>query len=428
MEVNMTSPIPDFTKFPPQHTGSSPATAQSNHVGLGSQPTTLSSATNEPTGPDVWGTVFVYCETFGDFLRQLVVKALDGIRAAIGATLGWFGSFIEGSSSSETQWQLPIETSPAIETSAQDPFRQLPITQEEQRKIFTIVNTMGQSWLTLLRNKGTLETYGEQIQHVHPLKFLEYTFKHPTLPKDLESASKSSLTWTPFISGLSEKLRRVAATLPQYKASFARSINVNLNDLDPFFSTANWDALVRFLIDVKTAKRTSTWIEPAALPSAGTAPTTLIVTSPQIQPPTVSISTLPPVQTMRIADLPFTSEDARIVSNLLDVYSRYSSVKILWERNSLNRQWDELGLRHPIRILTHLKTQPEMIQRLRTLTHKKLFKSALISQFNRHNTQQMLPYVSEFASICQLEPRIITQQIQDRNWKGLLKNFLLTNV
>ncbi len=276
----MTAPVISTTASTTQNS-SNPNITPASPIGVGSQLTTISSSSNS-SNTDYWQTVKSGLDSFGDFIRNLVIKALDAIRSSVGFIADWIAGKPMETPSSETTnpspWQLlPVSSSqPSNVADSQDPFAALPLADLERQKIYTLVHTLGTSqgmtgWMTLLRQKRTLEELGQEINHVNPLKFIEYPLKHPTLIKDLDSLSQGSFTWGPFVAGFSEKMGRVSATLAGCKPGFARSLNINLADIDPFFANSDWEGLLKFLIDVKNGRKSSTWVEPA--PHASTTST-----------------------------------------------------------------------------------------------------------------------------------------------------------
>jgi hypothetical protein len=181
----------------------------------------------------------------------------------------------------------------------------------------------------LLRRTREMQRIGVELEKVPPLRFIEYIFKHPTLPKDMESISKSDLTWKPFVNGFGEKMRREAATIPLCLPGFARSLNVNLADIGPFIRSSNWNGLLRFLIDVKLKRRVSVFAQPPSVPGtttttppAATTPLTTTTVTPADVTVTTAVTTLEtttitpptPPQVLRIADLPLESGKGDILA------------------------------------------------------------------------------------------------------------------
>jgi hypothetical protein len=415
-------------------------------IGLGSQPTTISSSSNS-SDKDYWQNVKSGLDSFGDFIRNLVVKALDTIHSSIGFVADWIAGRPMEIPSTETThqspWQLPQETplqTPHV-VSSQDPFATLTLTDPERQKIYTIIHTIGISqgmtgWMTLLRQKSTLEQLGQEINHVHPLKFIEYPLKHRTLTKDLDSLSQSPLTWRPFVEGFSEKMRRENATLAGYKLGFARSLNVNLTDIDPFFASSNWEALLKFLIDVKNGRKNSVWIEPSPSPESTTsaAPplsaetTTIAVTTTAataMDPSTSTPILITPSPVVLLANLPFERGDEEIMADLMNRYTQKSRLWLLWNHGWLQLQWTHLGVRHPLKLLAYIYSNPALMTQMDAVFGyygtKSMFTSALTGQLSRIPFAEVRPYIDEFAQVCQLDPNQTRQFIQNGQWYQLVE-------
>jgi hypothetical protein len=411
----MTTPTPQIpssrlsSSLQPNNLSSTPP------QGLGSQPTTLSSAKSSVASSGVLATVLSYYETFSDFLRRLIADAVAGIYQGLSKIIHFFRGTPEALALTSSQWQLPPETRLDVQPLPQDLFSQLQITDTDRQKIFAIVHPMSGGWLTLLRQKSNMERLGNEIQHVHPLKFLEYTFKHPQLIQDLNSANRSPLIWNPFVQGVSEKLRREASTLPACKQGFAQSLNLNLNDLDPLFASQNWASLIQFLLDVKVGRRASTWVE-SSFPS----PTPAGIIPPPAQPAPVS-----PIVSPTIANLPFPEVTQTIFTDLLFKYVETNPLALWAISSNLNRKWAQLNEVHPIKLLAFLHSHAISRGYLRSILKATLKKSIFLDKFaiylNRKPWNEIQPYVEEFAGQCQLASPLVTTRIQNREWNTLIQ-------
>jgi hypothetical protein len=434
----MTTPVNDRSVTTGQNPNSSTATPVTPS-GVGSQPTTISSAGNT----DYWQTFKTGLDSFGDFVRDLVVKALDGIRSGVGFIADWIaGKSMETSSSETTNqspWQLPPETSSQTLNAAtsQDPFAALPLTDAEKQKIYKIVHTLGTSqgmtgWMYLLREKDVLEKLGQEIQHVHPLKFAEYPLKHPTLIKDVDSLSKGPFTKGPFFAGFSEKMNRLGLpSLTECESGFARSLNVKLGDIDPFFRRSDWEGLFQFLIDVKNGRKSSTWVEPVPPPASTTSTTpppavisTTATSTSASGGSTTILITPPPV--VHLADLPFERSDEVIVTDLLNCYSsRNPYLWLIWNRSHLQLQWTHLGVRHSLKLLAYMYSKPALMAQIDTIFTsywtKWMFMNAFTGQLARTSFAEVRLYVDEFAQFCHLDPDQTRQLIQNGQWPQLVE-------
>jgi hypothetical protein len=304
-----------------------------------------------------------------------------------------------------------------------DPFSQLPITNGEKEKIHKLISIMGQDWVTIGINTLVLQGIGKEIQHVHPLKFLDYIFKHSQLPKSMESIGKSSLTWNPFIKGLSEKLHREASTLPNCKAGFAKSLNINLSDIEPFFSTRNWDGLAKFLIEVKLGRKTSVWIEPP--PSQNPPVIQINPTNPVSEPNSAVV--IPPIGS--IAALSFESGDQENLRTLIIQHATYNRFWMHWQAEMYREDWEKVGEIHPLKVLTYLYEHPELMNHLKTISitlfTNALFMDALVKELSRFPLNQVRPHMNEFVEKTGLDLEETKRHIENREWKKIIDNLML---
>ena len=149
----------------------------------------------------------------------------------------------------------PTVNAPLTPPPAADPFSSLPITMEEMDKIHDIVDTLGTTgFFSLWRQRPALERLGREIEHVHPLKFLEYILLHNTLPTHLDTIRNTPWVWDEFLKGLSGKLERERAGLPAYIPGFSRSMQIDPARFERYLSSGNWQDMVFFLLDVRLGR------------------------------------------------------------------------------------------------------------------------------------------------------------------------------
>ena len=131
------------------------------------------------------------------------------------------------------------------------PFHQLPITQKERDKIFKLIDSMGtDSWGSLLLKKRKLEKIGEEIDHIHPIRFLATVFVNPHLRYCMQEISHSPLKWGRFIKGLSKKLEINADknNLYKYISGFATEVGVDPDRCYRYLHKREWEPFVHYLI------------------------------------------------------------------------------------------------------------------------------------------------------------------------------------
>ncbi len=419
----MTTPVTSSPSATVQNSSSS-SISTTSPAGIGSQPSSITSAAPDETASrGFWGTIKGYASSFAEFIRKISVSALEGIRSGLGVVVGWLGG-----EAAETEdpgsWDVPAPP-PA---TTQDPFTALTISDIEQQKIYTLIHTMGGSWWTLITKKGELERIGREIDHVHPLKFLDYIFRHPVLPKDMESIGKSSLTWKPFMDGLSSKLQRESATtLPACKTGFARSLNVKLADIDPYLSSSNWEGLVKFLIDVKLKRKNSVFDDPSTHP--GTTTTTAPTGSTTTTASTTDAGTsTTPTSSSLLADLPFDTADDAILTSLLTQYAEENRWWLICNHDALVIEWGQLRQQHPLKLLAYIYEKPALINHLQTIARywgtMGLFTMSLNHRLSQLPLADVNPYVDDFSRICRLDPARTKAILQHGHWNQLIEDLL----
>lgn len=465
----MTKPISTTTPISNLQAPSSPA-ATFTPIGIGFHPTILAPSA-EAAQRGAWKKIVRYCESFSEFFRKILIKVMESLHMGLGVVIEWVGGKPKNldtppSAQPDLSWQLPQESPPlpaAPMNAVSDPFREIPITPPEQQNIYTIVNTLGQGLWASGKRAKELQRRGEQIDHVHPLKFLEYIFKHSELPQDLEKISNNRLnrlTWASFIAGITRNMNRDQESLPELKVGFARSLNVSLAELEPFFARSDWDGMIRLLIDVKTGKRSSVFVEPSPstfsttipespLPPATSLPLTVVepsgpvVTSTPVLPVIAVEPPLPPADSTaffsaetatplpttqlpewQIADLQFEASDEQALSELITTYSQTGPLGLVrLALPSAQAKWKQIGKCHPLKVLSHLYSQPGLIGQLDAFQNKMVytkFMSTLKGKLAKYQQSDITPYIDEFSRASGLNADVVRQQIENGNWEALI--------
>lgn len=130
-------------------------------------------------------------------------------------------------------------------------FRNLTVTQQERDKIFTLIHNMGTlGWTKLLFKKSAMEKIGDEIDHVHPMRFLAVIFANPHLKYCMGEVEKSSLKWGRFIKGCSKKMKKnhKDGNLIPHITGFAEEVGVNPDDCYQYLIREDYEGFVKFLI------------------------------------------------------------------------------------------------------------------------------------------------------------------------------------
>lgn len=100
------------------------------------------------------------------------------------------------------------KTSLGVENDGRrDYYRQVTDAEKsDARKI--LKNLATNSWTDLLDNKSMLKRCGDQIAHIHPLRFLHCIFSDEEFKGYIHAIKDMKIIWKEFFSGLSESLEK----------------------------------------------------------------------------------------------------------------------------------------------------------------------------------------------------------------------------
>lgn len=133
-------------------------------------------------------------------------------------------------------------------------YDRIPVTGEEKNKIGTILITMSEnSVFQLLFERKFLERLGQEVHHVHPIRFLGTIFSDPRLVNCMYVIRMSGFKWGGFMDGISERLRGEirAGNVNIYIPGFAEQLNIRAEDIQPYINQRDIEGLVLFLMDRK---------------------------------------------------------------------------------------------------------------------------------------------------------------------------------
>lgn len=145
---------------------------------------------------------------------------------------------------------------------ARERYNQLPLTDEEAKIIYQIVDALD-SWgyLRLLKKEDELAALGNKVQHVHPFKFFEVVLNNPHLKQSMISIEKelTKQKWRGFFRGSSQspgfaaKCEREYANdnLAPYIVGFCQAVKANPEQVRFFIEKKDWEQFVRFLIQLE---------------------------------------------------------------------------------------------------------------------------------------------------------------------------------
>jgi len=132
-----------------------------------------------------------------------------------------------------------------------DPYYKLPLKEGEKKIIHKIIATMAEKNVFQLGlERKNLKIKGEQINHIHPMRFIGYIFSDHQLKSYMRQIRKNSFKWDGFIEGFSRRMKEEAknSNLDLYIPGFAHSLNVSSETIMKYISSHNWEGLVLFLL------------------------------------------------------------------------------------------------------------------------------------------------------------------------------------
>ena len=152
--------------------------------------------------------------------------------------------------------QLPLlfkEAVSKLEPESKEPaYNELVCTETDKQNIAYIIQTLSKSGkLSLLFKQGELKRIGAEINHVHPLKFLETIFADPDLKECMRAIYRDYFKWNGFLDGVAPSLTSQSdqGKLMQYIKDFSAGVNSTSEALTPYFDSKDWENLVRYLVD-----------------------------------------------------------------------------------------------------------------------------------------------------------------------------------
>ncbi len=131
------------------------------------------------------------------------------------------------------------------------PYHQLKCTDKDRDTIHIIIsNTAERNILWLAANRSDFYRMGEEITHVHPLKFLEIIFSSPYLKQCMSKIFNDFIKHPLFMRDLAANLRAKHETgeLLCHAAPFAKELDLQVEEIIPLLEDQDWNGLMRHLI------------------------------------------------------------------------------------------------------------------------------------------------------------------------------------
>lgn len=132
-------------------------------------------------------------------------------------------------------------------------FYSIPLHQWEKKIIEKIVSSLAEKTLAqLLLDRKEMEKRGDQVRHVHPLRFMGYVFHDPYLKSCLPQFKNSAFKWSNFIDGFVQKMREEMANdnINKHLEGFCHFLNIDLEKVSDLVSKGQYEDLIYFLMEV----------------------------------------------------------------------------------------------------------------------------------------------------------------------------------
>lgn len=131
-------------------------------------------------------------------------------------------------------------------------FYSIPLHQWEKKIIEKIVSSLAEKTLAqLLLDRKEMEKRGDQVRHVHPLRFMGHVFHEPYLKACLPQFKNSAFKWSNFIDGFVQRMREEAAknNLERHLTGFCEYLGVDFEKVSELISKGQYEEFIYFLMD-----------------------------------------------------------------------------------------------------------------------------------------------------------------------------------
>ena len=140
-----------------------------------------------------------------------------------------------------------------IPADTQDPFYQLPLLEEDKKNIQIIIKTMAEKGLVkLLLERRYLEKKGDQVNYIHPLRFIGYIFSDEKLKNCMRQIKTSRFKWNEFIKGFSRRMDEeyTLDNLIRFIPEFVEQVHVQHPErIESFIRKKSWEEFVADLLN-----------------------------------------------------------------------------------------------------------------------------------------------------------------------------------
>ena len=139
-----------------------------------------------------------------------------------------------------------------LDVDVRAPFYALPMSNVDCDRTYQLIDQMGNKpWYELLWHKRKMEKLGDQVDHVHPMRFAGYIFSHGHLKDAMKKVRAFGLKWSRFISGFGGKMNRNADqnNLLIHVAGFCHQTGADPDFVKGCIERRQWEQLISHCID-----------------------------------------------------------------------------------------------------------------------------------------------------------------------------------
>ncbi len=185
-------------------------------------------------------------DSFKDDSRQVLILQPEGsslTESSVQATLGQFVS-------DEIEFKYTEPEKIVIEAE-KDAFLQLPMTDDEQKMIQDIIQTVGPtSKVRLAWLKSDLEKKKMKLIHIHPLRSIAVMVTDPYTKQCLGDIMDDWVKRTSFMSDYNKRLNREVEkdNLMLYVPGFCLAVKANPEQVRNYISNCQWENLFWYLL------------------------------------------------------------------------------------------------------------------------------------------------------------------------------------
>lgn len=145
---------------------------------------------------------------------------------------------------------LPISEEP--ENEANLTYAELVCTPEDREKIHYIITTVSENnWFALIKHKSDLTRKGNQIEHVHPLKFLAAIFSDPNIKECMRKISADGgMKYNRIVGDVSANLtnQMTLGQVEPHLEEFAKEVSVPVESIRSYVQARDWEGLIQLLL------------------------------------------------------------------------------------------------------------------------------------------------------------------------------------